>query len=109
MGAVAAGALVGYADLFGDDPVWRELGYAVGPRSSWGQGFGTEIARPTFNRQFAVTREEWRHSGTRITTQHALSGEPRGRTGRSTLRVGPIHRYGGGTVALDPRWRDNRK
>ena len=44
LGAVEGGVLVGYVDLHGLDPAWRELGYAVGPRSRWGRGLGTAVA-----------------------------------------------------------------
>jgi RimJ/RimL family protein N-acetyltransferase len=45
LAAVVGDDLVGYADLFGEGPTSRELGYAVGPRASWGLGYGTQIAR----------------------------------------------------------------
>ena len=36
---------VGYVDLQGSGQVERELGYVVGPSTSWGRGLGTAAAR----------------------------------------------------------------
>ncbi|WP_104134387.1 MULTISPECIES: GNAT family N-acetyltransferase [unclassified Cryobacterium] len=36
---------IGYVDLHGSGPVERELGYVVGPSTSWGRGLGTAAAR----------------------------------------------------------------
>ncbi|MBG6059145.1 RimJ/RimL family protein N-acetyltransferase [Cryobacterium sp. MP_M3] len=36
---------VGYVDLHGSGQVERELGYVVGPSTSWGRGLGTAAAR----------------------------------------------------------------
>ncbi|WP_166806337.1 GNAT family N-acetyltransferase [Cryobacterium serini] len=36
---------VGYVDLHGSGHVERELGYVVGPSTSWGRGLGTAAAR----------------------------------------------------------------
>ncbi len=48
----ANGAPVGYADLHGDSPGERELGYVVGPSRHWGQGIGTSIARTAVDHAF---------------------------------------------------------
>ncbi len=37
------GNLVGYVDLHGSEPDWRELGYVVGPSDQWGRGLGTAL------------------------------------------------------------------
>ena len=44
LGAVEAGGLVGYVDLYGEGPEERELGYLVGPSLRWGRGLGTAAA-----------------------------------------------------------------
>ena len=36
---------VGYVDLHGSGQVERELGYLIGPSTSWGRGLGTAAAR----------------------------------------------------------------
>ncbi len=54
LAAVEGDVLIGYGDLVGDDPGWRELGYAVGPRAGWGRGLGTELARLTTSYGFDV-------------------------------------------------------
>ena len=45
LAAVQSDEVVGYADLHGEDPSARELGYVVGPSTRWGQGLGTAVAR----------------------------------------------------------------
>ena len=45
LAAVQGDEVVGYADLHGEDPSARELGYVVGPSARWGQGLGTAVAR----------------------------------------------------------------
>lgn len=52
--AVVDGSPVGYADLHGDGPEARELGYVVAPSSRWGQGLGTAIARAGLDHGFRV-------------------------------------------------------
>lgn len=42
--ALEQDAVVGYAELPGDDDRSRELGYLVAPSSNWGRGLGTAIA-----------------------------------------------------------------
>ena len=42
--ALEQDAVVGYAELHGDDDRSRELGYLVAPSSNWGRGLGTAIA-----------------------------------------------------------------
>jgi RimJ/RimL family protein N-acetyltransferase len=56
-----AGDLVGYADLMGDEPGRRELGYLVGPRARWGRGWGTTIGAAGVEHGFSVLglREIW--------------------------------------------------
>ena len=44
LGAACEGALIGYVDLHGDEPVRRELGFLVGGRDRWGRGFGRLVA-----------------------------------------------------------------
>lgn len=44
LAAVAGGQVVGYVDLAGEEPDRRELGYAIGPSSRWGQGLGRAAA-----------------------------------------------------------------
>jgi RimJ/RimL family protein N-acetyltransferase len=45
LAAVADTEVVGYADLAGQEPDRRELGYAIGPSARWGQGLGGIVAR----------------------------------------------------------------
>lgn len=45
LAAVAGGESVGYVDLAGAEPDWRELGYVVGPSARWGRGLGGAVAR----------------------------------------------------------------
>jgi len=54
LAAVEGSELVGYVDLHGADPSWRELGYAVGPRSNWGRGLGTALAAAGLAHGFGV-------------------------------------------------------
>lgn len=49
----SSGVPVGYVDLFGADPSTRELGYVIGPRSRWGQGFATAAALAAVNYGFS--------------------------------------------------------
>lgn len=44
MAAMSQGTLVGYVDLAGRDPHRRELGFLIGPLSSWGHGLGSQAA-----------------------------------------------------------------
>ncbi|GAA1645129.1 GNAT family N-acetyltransferase [Actinoplanes couchii] len=44
LGVIHNGDLVGYVDLHGDDPHWRELGFVIGERSRWGAGLGRAAA-----------------------------------------------------------------
>lgn len=44
LAAVAGDDVVGYVDLAGEGPDRRELGYAIGPSSRWGQGLGRTAA-----------------------------------------------------------------
>jgi RimJ/RimL family protein N-acetyltransferase len=46
--------LVGYVDLHGDEAARRELGFLVGPRSVWGRGLGTSVARAGLVHAFDV-------------------------------------------------------
>jgi RimJ/RimL family protein N-acetyltransferase len=45
LAAVADSEVVGYADLAGQEPHRRELGYVIGPSTRWGQGLGGTVAR----------------------------------------------------------------
>lgn len=40
LGAVHAGVLIGYVDLYGEEVDRRELGFVVGGRDRWGRGLG---------------------------------------------------------------------
>lgn len=44
LAGVADDEVIGYVDLFGDEPGRRELGFLVGGRERWGQGYGTALA-----------------------------------------------------------------
>jgi RimJ/RimL family protein N-acetyltransferase len=46
--------LVGYVDLHGTEVGRRELGFLVGPRSAWGRGLGTAVARAGLVHAFDV-------------------------------------------------------
>jgi RimJ/RimL family protein N-acetyltransferase len=45
LAAVQSGALIGYVDLHGEEPHRRELGFVIGERDRWGQGYGLAAAR----------------------------------------------------------------
>jgi RimJ/RimL family protein N-acetyltransferase len=51
-----AGGLVGYVDLMGLEGNRRELGYLVGSRATWGQGWGTAIASAGLDHGFSRLR-----------------------------------------------------
>ncbi|WP_227497099.1 GNAT family N-acetyltransferase [Planctomonas psychrotolerans] len=54
--AVSNGVPVGYADLHGDEPDARELGYLIAPSARWGEGLGTATARAALARAFGDMR-----------------------------------------------------
>jgi RimJ/RimL family protein N-acetyltransferase len=57
--------VLGYADLYGDEPDGRELGIVIGERSAWGQGLGRHGAALMIDCGFAtlqlatITTQVW--------------------------------------------------
>ena len=86
LAAVAGTEVVGYVDLAGDAADRRELGYAVGPSSRWGQGFGTAVARLGLEHGFDQLglQEIWaeavdaNHASVRILTSLGMTETGRG-------------------------------
>lgn len=54
LGAERDRVLIGYVDLHGEGSEQRELGYAIGPSSCWGQGLGTAVAEAALIHAFEV-------------------------------------------------------
>jgi RimJ/RimL family protein N-acetyltransferase len=86
LAAVAGTEVVGYADLAGDAQNRRELGYAVGPSSRWGQGLGGTVARLAIDHGFEDLglQEIWaealdaNHASVRILTSLGMTETGRG-------------------------------
>lgn len=57
--------LVGYVDLYGDEPSRRELGFVIGDRTVWGKGIGTIAASLMLDHGFddlrlaTITAQAW--------------------------------------------------
>ncbi|MBG6054583.1 RimJ/RimL family protein N-acetyltransferase [Salinibacterium sp. CAN_S4] len=58
LAAIQNSEVVGYADLHGDGPVRRELGFVVGDISRWGKGIGTAVASAALDYGFETLELE---------------------------------------------------